>query len=90
MSHHHYRLYPYEQLIPPLIHMIPSDSFHKMILNGIRLMVPMMAAPLRMSTYLNHNQKSALKLYHYRNPNFAFDVATNQIPTVQFLFDSDW
>ena len=46
MSHHHYRLYPYEQLIPPLIHMIPSDSFHKMILNGIRLMVPMMAAPL--------------------------------------------
>ena len=46
MSHHHYRLYPYEQLILPLIHMIPSDSFHKMILNGIRLMVPMMAAPL--------------------------------------------
>ena len=44
----------------------------------------------RMSTYLNHNQKSALKLYHYRNPNFAFDVATNQIPIVQFLFDSDW
>ena len=46
MSHHHYRLYPYEQLILPLIHMIQSDSFHKMILNGIRLMVPMMAAPL--------------------------------------------
>ena len=53
-------------------------------------MLPNVKNSYRMSTYLNHNQKLALKLCHYRNPNFASDVATNQIPTGQSLFDSDW